>query len=70
MKLAGLTVKPGVEGAVPVPVSATVAGEFGALLTMLTDPARVPTVVGAKTALKVAVPPAAIVFGTVSPLTV
>lgn len=45
--------------AAPVPVSATVEGETGALLAMLTDPARLPAVVGAKTALNVAVPPGA-----------
>ena len=41
--------------ATPVPVNATVVGEFGALLTMFTVPARLPAVVGANTALKVAV---------------
>jgi hypothetical protein len=42
--------------ATPVPVSATVEGEAGALLAMLTLPAKLPTVVGANTALNVAVP--------------
>jgi len=45
--------------AMPVPVSATVEGDVGALLAMLTDPAKLPAVVGANTALKVAVPPGA-----------
>jgi len=45
--------------ATPVPVNATVVGEFGALLTMFTVPARLPAVVGANTALKVAVAPGA-----------
>ncbi len=46
--------------ATPVPLSATVAGEFDALLAMLTVPTRFPAVVGAKTALNVAVAPTAI----------
>jgi len=54
--------------AAPVPVSATVEGETGALLEIVTFPGRLPAVVGANTALKVALPPAAIVLGVVSPL--
>jgi hypothetical protein len=57
------------EAATPVPVNDTVAGEFGALLEMATDPARLPAVVGAKTALNVALAPAASVFGVARPLT-
>jgi hypothetical protein len=45
--------------ATPVPVSATVDGEAGALLVILTEPAKLPAVVGANTALNVAVPPGA-----------
>lgn len=45
--------------ATPVPPKATVAGEFGALLAILTVPARLPAVVGANTALNVAVAPTA-----------
>jgi hypothetical protein len=55
--------------AVPVPLRATTLGELGALLVMLTPPVRLPAVVGANKTLKVAVLPAAIVAGVVSPLT-
>ena len=56
--------------ATPVPLSATVAGEFGALLAILTVPDRLPAVVGANTALNVTLAPGATVLGTLSPLTV
>jgi len=55
--------------ATPVPLSATVAGEFGALLAMVTVPARLPAAVGANTALKVTLDPAATVLGTERPFT-
>ena len=55
--------------ATPVPLKATVVGEFGALLTMLTVPARLPAVVGANTALNVALAPGASVVA-LSPFTV
>lgn len=55
--------------AVPVPLKDTVVGEFGALLVIVTLPVRLPAVVGANRTLNVAVPPAAIVVGRVSPLT-
>ncbi len=55
--------------ATPVPLSATVAGEFTALLAMLTVLFRVPAVVGANTALKVVVAPAATETGVVNPPT-
>jgi hypothetical protein len=55
--------------ATPVPLNATVVGELGELLTMLTVPARLPAVVGANTALNVALAPAASVVA-LSPLTV
>ena len=42
-----------------MPVNATVDGDVGALLAMLTEPAKLPAVVGANTALNVAVPPGA-----------
>jgi hypothetical protein len=55
--------------ATPVPLRATVDGEFGALLTILTVPLREPAVVGANTPLKVTLLPAATVLGSVIPLT-
>ena len=54
--------------AVPLPLSATVRGEPGALLVIVIVPGKLPTVVGAKRALNVAVAPAAMVLGVVSPL--
>jgi hypothetical protein len=45
-----------------------VAGEPGALLETVTDPGKLPAVVGAKTALKVALAPAAMVLGVANPL--
>jgi hypothetical protein len=57
-------------GATPVPLNATVAGEFGALLATLTVPDRLPAVVGAKVALKATLAPGATVLGMVRPLTV
>jgi len=47
--------------ATPVPVSATAEGEPDALLVMLTEPDKLPAVVGVNTALNVAVPPGATV---------
>ena len=55
--------------ATPVPAKETAFGEFGALLVMVTLPANVPAVVGANNTLKVALAPAAIVAGVLSPLT-
>ena len=55
--------------ATPVPLNATVVGELGELLAMLTVPARLPAVVGANTALNVALAPGAIVV-ELSPFTV
>ena len=55
---------------VPVPLRATVIGEFGALLVMVTVAGRFPAVVGANTALNVTLFPAAMLAGSVSPLTV
>ena len=54
--------------ATPVPLRATVAGEFGALLAILTVPERFPAVVGANTALNVEVAPGASVVA-LSPFT-
>ena len=54
--------------ATPVPVKATVAGDPGALLVIVMVPGRLPAVAGANRALNVAVAPAAIVLGVVSPL--
>ena len=55
--------------ATPVPVSATVAVGFGALLAILTVPDRLPAVVGVNTALKLTLLPGATVLGTLRPLT-
>ena len=53
--------------ATPVPPKGTVSGEFGALLTSATDPDTLPEVDGVKTALNVAVFPAATVNGALNP---
>jgi hypothetical protein len=55
--------------ATPVPLRATEAGEFGALLKILTVPVRLPAVVGANTALKVTLLLGATVLGTLRPPT-
>jgi len=57
-------------GATPVPLRAIASGEPGALLTIETEPVALPAVVGAKAALNVVLPPAAIVAGTVRPVMV
>ena len=54
--------------ATPVPLKLILAGEFGALLVTVTVPFKGPVAVGANTALKVALPPAATVAGVVRPL--
>ena len=56
-------------GAVPEPLSATVAGEFVALLTNETLPAALPLADGAKLTLPVWLAPAVKVNGKVNPLT-
>src|SRR6266852_2794129 len=56
--------------ATPVPLRAIVSGEPGALLTKETEPVTLPPVVGAKAALNVVLPPAAIAAGTVRPVVV
>jgi len=53
--------------AVPVPLSAIVEGELGALLVIVIVPDKLPAVVGAKSALKVTLAPAATVLGIVNP---
>ena len=68
MKLVGAMPNP-LCARTPVPVRAIVAGEFGALLAIVTVPFNVPAVVGANTALKVVLAPAATVFGVVKPVT-
>jgi len=68
LKLVGLAESVTV-AAVPVPLRATAFGELGALLVMLTLPVKLPAVVGANRTLNVAVPPAEIVAGVISPLT-
>lgn len=55
--------------AVPVPLRDNTFGELGALLCMLTEPAWLPAVVGANTALNVVFAPPAIVAGVANPLT-
>ena len=57
------------EAAIPVPLNEIVVGEFGALLVIVTVPARFPAVVGANTALNVVLAPAATVLGVASPFT-
>ena len=66
-KLAGVMLTPGC-AATPVPVSATVDGDVGALLPIVIVAGRFPAVLGANVALKVALAPAAIVAGAASPL--
>ena len=53
--------------ATPVPLSVIVSGDAGALLTSCIDPVTLPAELGPKTALNVAVLPAAIVTGAVIP---
>jgi hypothetical protein len=53
----------------PVPLSAIVSGEFGALLTTEMLPVELPEPVGANCAVKLADCPAAIVIGVVAPET-
>lgn len=53
----------------PVPESATEAGEPGALLTIEMEPVALPPVVGANVAVKDALEPAAIFSGVPAPLT-
>ena len=55
--------------ATPVPLSETVAGEFGALLTRLMEPFKVPALVGANVALNEVLFPAATFAGVANPLT-
>jgi hypothetical protein len=52
----------------PLPVREIVVGEFVALLTTETDPVSAPDAVGVKTTLNVALAPAAMVSGTVTPV--
>jgi hypothetical protein len=54
--------------AAPVPLRAIANGEPGALPTKETEPDALPAAVGAKAALNVVLPPAAIVAGTVRPV--
>jgi len=53
--------------AMPLPLAVIDNGEFGALLTSAIEPAAFPAELGANTMLKVALCPAAIFMGTVSP---
>jgi hypothetical protein len=55
--------------ATPVPLSETVAGEFGALLAKPMEPFNVPTLVGANVALNEVLFPAATFAGVANPLT-
>jgi hypothetical protein len=54
--------------ATPVPESEIDAGDPGALLTSETDPETPPAPVGPNATVKVALAPAAIVAGTLSPV--
>jgi hypothetical protein len=54
--------------ATPVPLKEMASGDPGALLTSEIEPLTLPEVLGAKTALNVALFPAAIVAGTVRPV--
>jgi hypothetical protein len=54
--------------ATPVPLREIVSGEFGALLTSVTDPVTLPAALGPNTALNVALLPAPIVTGAVIPV--
>ena len=65
LKLPGVTLNP---ACTPLPLSATVAGEFGALLTMEIDPVALPVAAGAYCALKLADWPGVRVSGRVTPL--
>ena len=69
LRLPGLTLSVYV-AATPVPLSETADGEFGALLTTVTEPLTAPAEVGAYCTLKVLVAPGASVSGTVTPPTV
>ena len=53
-----------------VPFNASISGEFGALLVSITEPVALPFAAGANSTLNVALCPAAIVSGVVSPLVV
>ena len=65
-RLAGFAVSSTVP-AVPVPLSVIFDGEPGALLVIVIVPGKLPAVVGAKSALKVTLVPAATVLGVVNP---
>src|SRR2546426_11893867 len=66
LRLVGLAPSKNV-AATPVPLRARVRGEPGASLTKEIEPLTLPAVVGAKAALNVVLPPAAIETGTVRP---
>jgi hypothetical protein len=67
LKLVGLAESVTV-AATPVPLTATVVGELGALLAIPTLPVILPAVVGANSTLNVALCPAAMLAGVASPL--
>jgi hypothetical protein len=67
LRLLGLTLIAD-DAAIAVPLSATVAGVFGALLTIEIDPLAVPAVCGAYCALKFPLCPGASVIGNAIPL--
>lgn len=67
LKLVGFAVSRKV-AVTPVPLRAIISGELGALLTNETVPVTLPAVLGVKTALNVALLPAAMVSGTVRPV--
>jgi len=68
LRLAGLA-ETVTDAATPVPFRTIPAGEFGALLVMLTPPVKFPAVDGANSTLKVVLCPAASEEGVASPVT-
>jgi hypothetical protein len=54
--------------ATPVPLSAIMSGELGALLVSETEPVTLPAALGVKTALNVTFDPVAIVVGALRPV--
>jgi len=67
LKLVGFAVSRKV-AVTPVPLRAITSGELGALLTSETAPVTLPAALGVKSALNVALLPAAMVSGTVIPV--
>jgi hypothetical protein len=62
-------VRAGVDAATALPLAAIISGEFGASLNTAIEPLAFPTLAGEKMMLKLALCPAAMYVGIVSPLT-